>query len=104
MAMAPSAARGCGIVVGTDTTAAPHEDASFSSSPPLVTATIRAPFMAASVAASMVSSVLPENEMANTSEPSPTNAGHSYDFTTVTGTGINGAAVASNTSPAMPLP
>ena len=32
---------------------------------------------AAADAASMVSSVLPENEMANTNEPSPTNAGSS---------------------------
>src|SRR3989442_1108147 len=54
--------------------------------------------------ASTVSSVSPENEMANTSVLSETNAGGMYDFTTTTGTGMNGAAVARRMSPATPLP
>ena len=76
IAMAPSAARGCGMS-GTGITGAPQPAASLPSSPPWVTATILAPCIAASVAASSVSSVLPEHEMANTSEPSPTKAGSS---------------------------
>src|SRR3954467_15833781 len=102
MAMAPRATRGWGMVAGTDTTGAPHDEASFSSSPPLVMATTRAPFMAASVAASRHFSVSPEKEMANTSEPSPTKAGHSYDLTTVTGTRMNGAALATSLSRTTP--
>ena len=47
------------------------------SSPPRVTATMRAPATAASDAASTVSSVSPENEMAKTSVPSPTKFGDS---------------------------
>ena len=62
---------------GTGITGAPQPLASLASSPPLVTTTMRPPLIAASDAASMVSSVLPENEMANTNEPSPTKCGHS---------------------------
>ncbi len=47
------------------------------SSPPVVTATRLAPALAASPAASTVSSVSPENEMANTSDPRPTKSGRS---------------------------
>ncbi len=77
MAMAPSPALGWGMAVGTGTTGAPHSSARRPSSPPAVTATRLAPALAASPAASTVSSVLPENEMANTSEPRPTKSGRS---------------------------
>jgi hypothetical protein len=60
IAMAPSAARGWGMVDGTGTTGVPQPAASRPSSPPLVMATMLAPCTAASVAASTVSSVSPE--------------------------------------------
>ena len=47
------------------------------SSPPLLTTTIFAPAKAASEAASIVSSVPPEQETANTRDVSPTKWGHS---------------------------
>ena len=73
-------------------------------SPPPLTMTTLAPWTAASLVASTVSSVLPEKETANTSVPSPTKAGSSYDLATTTGTGMNGPATAATMSPAMPLP
>jgi hypothetical protein len=63
-----------------------------------------APDSYAAVPASSVSSVSPENDMANTSELAPTKSGSSYPFTTVTGTDMKGAAAATTTSPAIPLP
>ena len=60
---------------GTGTTGAPHSPASRASSPPEVTTTMLAPAAAASPAASTVSSVSPENDMANTSEPAADEVG-----------------------------
>ena len=62
---------------GTPMSGTPHSPARWASSPPEVIATTLAPCRAASVVASSVSSVLPENEMANTKDASLTNAGHS---------------------------
>ena len=62
---------------GTSTTGAPQLRARRPSSPPPVTATTEAPSTAAADAASTVSSVLPENDTAKTSDPSPTKAGSS---------------------------
>ncbi len=69
--------RGWVMPSGIPTLGTPQLVANRPSSPPRVTTTIRAPTTAASEATSTVSSVLPENDMANTSEVSPTKAGSS---------------------------
>lgn len=74
---APMPARGIGMSEGRATHGAPQSSASDASCPPEESTTIRAPLAAACVAASTTSSVLPENEMAKQSVPSPTNEGHS---------------------------
>ncbi len=104
MAMAPSAARGWGMSGGTAMTGAFQVDASSARRPPPEMTTMAAPAKKASDAAWIVSSVSPDADTANTRLPASTNAGHSYDFTTATGTGSMGAATAATTSPAMPLP
>ncbi len=93
MAIEPSAALGQ-MMSGTCTRGACQASAKRDSSPPLVTTTIFAPARAASDAASIVSSVPPEHETAKTRVVSSTKCGHSYPFTTVTGTGKRGDATA----------
>ena len=68
----PAAARGWGIPAGTGTTGTSHSPAMLTRAPPPATTTNEAPASKATVAASKVSSVSPENEMAKTSEPVPT--------------------------------
>ena len=70
--MAPSAARGWGISVGTGTTGTSHSPARLTRAPPPATTISDAPASYAAAAASNVSSVSPENDMAKTSEPVPT--------------------------------
>ena len=64
-----------GMSVGTGTTGAPQLSARWPSRPPLVMTTIRPPWTAASVTDSIVSSVLPDAEMANTNVLSLTKFG-----------------------------
>ncbi len=75
MAMAPRAARGWGMSVGTGTTGTSHSPASSTNAPPPATTISEAPASKAAAAASRVSSVFPENDMANTNEPVPTKSG-----------------------------
>jgi hypothetical protein len=72
---APSPARGIGMSSGTGTWGACHDGARAPSSPPPHTTTMWAPAPAAEEAASIVSSVLPENDTAKHSVPGPTNDG-----------------------------
>ena len=62
---------------GTATIGALQASPNRVSSPPPLTITTLAPCTAASLVASTVSSVSPENDTAKTNVPSPTNAGSS---------------------------
>ena len=80
-------ARGMGIDGSSRTTGAPHSRAMRARCPPAVTATSRAPAPTAPCTAAIVSSVLPENDIAITRVSGPTNPGHSYCLLTTIGTG-----------------
>ena len=70
-------ARGMGMESSTGITGAPHSWARRARWPPAVTTTTRAPSPKAWLAAATVSSVLPENDTANTNVSGPTKPGHS---------------------------
>jgi hypothetical protein len=104
VASAPRPARGMGMSSGSGTTGACQVGASSRSRPPRLTTTMRAPAVAAAWAASIVSSVSPENDTAKHRVPGPTKAGTVYPLLTTMGTGTNDPPAAASTSPATPLP
>ena len=84
-------------------TGAPAAAARSASGPLPVTATTDAPEERDAEVAVRVSSVVPENERANTTVPGPTNDGTEAELTTVTGMPQRGAANAFRTPPARAL-